>query len=375
MLQVLLPTQIMYDITSAHESQNDHFTNAAASSSASSQRRSLDDQHHEHPKVTRPSPQSDSDSEDTSTSDESDPEQLFSSSASSSVTNFSRPSSSCGYYYDDSSSDSDTEHDHEDLTITAAKALLTPCLPPLDLSRTAQGWSTHEPGTPRLQKNGFDWEMRAFGRPADDPYDDDGEPPPVSSGFDDYDDDFDRDVDQEDWPDEMDSDDFPILHTWTHSWVWNPSPFESSSLPSIHFEPVESLPPDQSSWTPLQDYLFGLCLTVPDHLAYNVRYPPMSLIDGVENRDEPTSPAPCPVQWDTPFKYDETLGRSVVTMMSLEDQDAEGVRSLPLITSGRRRRLPRPVKFAPADDRQLDDEDDDEMFLYRCVEDDCGVED
>ncbi|KAG8859122.1 hypothetical protein FRB96_004692 [Tulasnella sp. 330] len=392
MLQALPSTRIVYDITSTHDSQNDRTIHDLPSSST----RKLDGQnitgiYQKNPQVTRPSPCSlepisDSDDEDTCTSD-SDAENLFSASSSSSDAtslSLSRPTSSCGYYYDD---DSDTDQDCDATVIispssTKARLTLTPFFdidndlnlteerPSLKADRPCS-CSTHEPGTPALCKDSFDWETRTLVRHTDNA--EDGLRW-NSSRVDDCDDEDDcrtngDDFDPEDWPDEMDSDDFPILHTWSHSWIWNPAPSASSpfsSLPSIRFEPVESLPPDQSSWTPLQDFHFGLRLTLPGHQAYNVWHPPM-VIDRDANDDDDRVPAPCAVEWDAPTTYSETLGRSLVTVMSLQRQEAEGVRSLPV--TSRRRRQARSLKTIQSWSAS-EYEDDSEIFIYRCVPED-----
>ncbi|KAG8958719.1 hypothetical protein FRC03_008865 [Tulasnella sp. 419] len=143
------------------------------------------------------------------------------------------------------------------------------------------------------------------------------------------------------WPDEMDSEDFPQLHTWAHSWIWRPTiPQLAPSfppIPSIHFHFVESLPPDQTCWIPLQDSMFNNRLTVPGHHAYNVAHPPLLLETLVV--DEEIKPLPYSCDSATPFVYSETLGHCVTAVPTLAEQEVLGVFSTPM---KKRRRTPPP---------------------------------
>lgn len=186
------------------------------------------------------------------------------------------------------------------------------------------------PGTPTVERKPYDWDSRPSSSAARRMYDDEDE----SDG---------SDIDDDEvWPDEMDSvsaysirsavspaqlpfslplqDDFPHLHTWPHSWIWHPSNTPSTTamepLPSIHFHYIESQPPDQSAWTPLQDSLFGNMLTVPGHRAYNTQSPPQF------NERSP------PISFEVPYAYVPTLGRCVVEVMSVEEQERLGICSV-----------------------------------------------
>lgn len=136
------------------------------------------------------------------------------------------------------------------------------------------------------------------------------------------------------WPDEMDSDDFPFLHTWPHSWIWTP-PSDSPSthanptpnpLPMIHFHYVESQVPDQSSWTPIQDSRFGNLLTVPGHRAYNsveatatkARLPSRTVVAPVQQMCEGAR-----------VEFDDKLGRCAVKVPGLKEQREMGLYSVP----------------------------------------------
>lgn len=111
-----------------------------------------------------------------------------------------RPISSCGYY-DDSESDSEQE---------TSKTQLTPCFPTTPALKDGRphlivdcegggndgaDWRDYVPGTPAIQKDDFHWDDRGHSHLFHSSSD-------MGNGVDDYES---SEVDQDDWPDEMDS--------------------------------------------------------------------------------------------------------------------------------------------------------------------------
>ncbi|KAG8923719.1 hypothetical protein FRC01_012428 [Tulasnella sp. 417] len=235
------------------------------------------------------------------------------------------------------SSFSDSEDDEED------DAMM--------ISNKKRSWS---PGTPAIEKVEYHWNTPTTTTTTTPAASSSASPStPLTPAEDDEDGYFNDDGDDDDdmvgseldagevWPDEMDSDDFPFLHSWPHSWIWTPpsdSPSTHSNptpnpLPMIHFHFVESQVPDQSSWTPIQDSRFGNSLTVPGHRAYNCA--------------EPTSPttkarlsvprlvvAPAQQMCEgARVEYDDKLGRCAVKVPGLKEQREMGLYSVPSVST------------------------------------------
>lgn len=94
-------------------------------------------------------------------------------------------------------------------------------------------------------------------------------------------------------------------------------------------------------------------------------------MDGDRNdADDDKGPAACAVEWDVPTQYDETLGSSVVVVMSLQHQEAEGVRSLPVITKRRRQAQTQSSLKSTASSLASACDDDTDAFIYRCLPED-----
>ncbi|KIO20939.1 hypothetical protein M407DRAFT_219571 [Tulasnella calospora MUT 4182] len=212
------------------------------------------------------------------------------------------------------------------------------------ISNKKRSWS---PGTPAIEKVEYHWNTPTTSTASSSATSSTVTTPltPVEDDEDGYFNDDDDDMvgseldAGEVWPDEMDSDDFPFLHSWPHSWIWTPPSDAPSTyanptpnpLPMIHFHYVESQVPDQSSWTPIQDSRFGNSLTVPGHRAYNCAEP------------TPTKARlPTPILRVAPMQqlcegarveYDDKLGRRAVRVPDLKEQKEMGLYSVPSVST------------------------------------------
>ncbi|KAG8887797.1 hypothetical protein FRC00_000282, partial [Tulasnella sp. 408] len=212
------------------------------------------------------------------------------------------------------------------------------------ISNKKRSWS---PGTPAIEKVEYHWNTPTTSASSSTVTTPLTPPEEDEDGY--FNDDGDDDDDMvgseldsgEVWPDEMDSDDFPFLHSWPHSWIWTPPSDAPSTysnptpnpLPMIHFHFVESQVPDQSSWTPIQDSRFGNLMTVPGHRAYNCAEPAPTTKARL-----PAAPrvVVAPMQQlceGARVEYDDKLGRCAVKIPGLKEQREMGLYSVPSVST------------------------------------------
>lgn len=96
-----------------------------------------------------------------------------------------------------------------------------------------------------------------------------------------------------------------------------PTP-QARIIPTIVITPVDSQPPEKSSWVPIQDTCFGARLTVPTHSALNAAHPPMVL----------PSYAFIPLQSFVRWTY--KFGHWCAVPPGLDEQDRKGIFSRPV---------------------------------------------